>query len=172
MSTLLALDNGRIVAYLMLARGRNKPGFVEGGGDAGALEALYHQALVLGTAGDSAFAVVPLTPTTFGDVLEARKPGTSVLDTESDIGFQMMRVNSHVQPDQQDHRPPSRAKLGGRGRDGVSRVQGRRQRCDDHPAEWGRGSYDGTLRGAGRADAQGAYEAHIRTASGWRTGHG
>ena len=29
-----------------------------------------------------------------GDVLEARKPGTSVLDTESDVGFQMMRVNS------------------------------------------------------------------------------
>ncbi len=94
MSTLLAHDNGRIVAYLMLARGRNKPGFVEGGGDAGALEALYHQALVLGTAGDSAYAVVPLNPTTFGDVLEARKPGTSVLDTESGIGFQMMRVNS------------------------------------------------------------------------------
>ena len=47
MSTLLAEENGRIVAYLLLTRGRNKPGFVEGGGDAGALEALYHQALLL-----------------------------------------------------------------------------------------------------------------------------
>ena len=94
MSTVLAHENGRIVAYLLLTRGRNKPGFVEGGGEAGALEALYHQALLLGTAGDSAYAVVPLNPTSFGDVLEARKPGTSVLDTESDVGFQMMRVNS------------------------------------------------------------------------------
>ena len=94
MSTLLAHENGRIVAYLLLTRGRNKPGFVEGGGDAGALEALYHQALLLRGNDDSAHAVVPLNPTPFGDVLEARKPGTSVLDTESDVGFQMMRVNS------------------------------------------------------------------------------
>ena len=94
MSTLLAHENGRIVAYLLLTRGRNKPGFVEGGGDAGALEALYHQALLLRGTDDSAHAVVPLNPTSFGDVLEARKPGTSVLDTESDVGFQMMRVNS------------------------------------------------------------------------------
>ena len=94
MSTLLAHENGRIVAYLLLTRGRNKPGFVEGGGDAGALEALYHQALLLRGNDDSAHAVVPLNPTSFGDVLEARKPGTSVLDTESDVGFQMMRVNS------------------------------------------------------------------------------
>ena len=94
MSTLLTEDNGRIVAYLAVTRANNKPGIVEGGGEAGALEALYHQALLLRGNDDSAHAVAPLNPTSFGDVLEARKPGTSVLDTESDIGFQMMRVNS------------------------------------------------------------------------------
>lgn len=94
MSTLLAEDDGRIVAYLALTRASNKPDYVEGGGEAAALEALFHQALRLRGNDDSAFAVVPLQQTTFGDVLEACKPGTSVLDTESDIGFQMMRVNS------------------------------------------------------------------------------
>ncbi len=94
MSTLLAKDDGRIVAYLALTRASNKPGFVEGGGESAALEALFHQALALRANDDSAHAVVPLQPTTFGDVLESCKPGASVLDTESDIGFQMMRVNS------------------------------------------------------------------------------
>ncbi len=94
MSTLLAEEDGRIVAYLALTRATNKPGFVEGGGEPKALESLFHQALTLRGAGDSAHAVVPLNPTSFGDVLETRKPGDSVLDTEADIGFQMMRVNS------------------------------------------------------------------------------
>lgn len=94
MTTLLAVDGGRPVAYLILTRATNKPGFVEGGGDPDALEALFNQALLLRAQGDAAFAVVPLGATPFGDVLEARKPGESVLDTEADIGFQMMRVNS------------------------------------------------------------------------------
>ena len=111
-------------------------------------------------------------PTTFGDVLEARKPGTAVLDTESDIGFQMMRVNSLSSLISKITGHLRRAERGGRRGDGLPRVRGRRRRCDDHPAEWGRGGLDGTLRTAGRADAQGAYEAHLRAASGGRTGHG
>ena len=94
MTTLLAVDGGRPVAYLVLTRATNKPGFVEGGGDPDALEALFNQALLLRAQEDAAFAVAPLGHTPFGDVLEARKPGESVLDTEADIGFQMMRVNS------------------------------------------------------------------------------
>lgn len=94
MVTLLAWDVGRVVAYLVLTRATNKPGFVEGGGDADALEALFNQSLLLRGANDPAHAVVPLHPTVFGDVLEARKPGMAVLDTEADIGFQMVRVNS------------------------------------------------------------------------------
>lgn len=94
MTTLLAVDGGRLVAYLILTRATNKPGFVEGGGDPDALEALFNQALLLRAQEDAAFAVSPLGHTPFGGVLEARKPGESVLDTEADIGFQMMRVNS------------------------------------------------------------------------------
>ena len=91
---------------------------MEGGGDAGALEALYHQALLLRGNDDSAHAVVPLNPTSFGDVLEARKPGTSVLDTESDVGFQMMRVNSLGSLIRRDHGTSSGAKRGRRRGDG------------------------------------------------------
>ncbi len=94
MTTLLAIDDGQPAAYLTLTRATNKPGFVEGGGNPDALEALFNQALLLRAPGDAAFAVAPLGPNPFGDVLEARKPGTAVLDTEADIGFQMMRVNS------------------------------------------------------------------------------
>ena len=171
MSTLLAHENGRIAAYLMLARGRNKPGFVEGGGDAVALEALYHQALVLGTAGDSAYAVAPLNPTSFGDVLEARKPGTSVLDTESDIGFQMMRVNSLSS---------LISKITGHLRErSAAGVQG--TVCivcvDDGDAVTitlrnGEADVSSERSGAaGRTDAQAANKAHLRAAPGGRPHH-
>ena len=105
-----------------------------------ALEALYHQALLLRDCNDdSAHAVAPLNPTSFGDVLEARKPGTSVLDTESDVGFQMMRVNSLgslIRRITGHLRERSAARRRG---DGMPRVQGRRRGGDDQSAERGRG---------------------------------
>lgn len=94
MTTLLAMDMGHCVAYLMVSRATNKLGIIEGGGDSRALEALFKQALSLRDSDDSAHAIVPLNSTAFGDILEARQPGSAALDTEAGIGFQMMRVNS------------------------------------------------------------------------------
>ena len=94
MTTLLAMDMGHAVAYLVVSRASNKLGIIEGGGDARALQALIKQALLLRDLNDPAHAIVPLNPTAFGDVLEASKPDSAVLDTEAGIGFQMMRVNS------------------------------------------------------------------------------
>lgn len=94
MTTLLAMDIGHAVAYLVVSRATNKLGIIEGGGDSRALEALLKQALLLRDPDDSTHAIVPLNSTAFGDILEARQPGSAALDTEAGIGFQMMRVNS------------------------------------------------------------------------------
>lgn len=92
--TLIALNGGRVISYLMISRASNKDGIIEGGGHAGALETLFKQALIFQDSKDSTYAFVPLTTTVVGDLLERKKPKSAVLDTEAGIGFQMLRVNS------------------------------------------------------------------------------
>ena len=78
----------------MVSRASNKQGFIEGGGHIDALETLFKQALLLQDARESSYAFVPLTTTVVGNLLEQKKPGSAVLETEAGVGFQMMRVNS------------------------------------------------------------------------------
>ena len=94
-STFLAAKGEEVVAYLMIGKGANKPGLVEGGGDAEGLEALVSRALIeLGS--DSELQVpVPLTPSALGSLIEARKPGSGQpIEEAKGVGHQMMRVNS------------------------------------------------------------------------------
>ena len=94
MGTLLATNRDRVLAYLTYGNGMNKPGLVEAGGDVGGIETLVRHVLNEGYFDHETQAVVPLTPTGLGRVLEAAKPGSSgPVEEGAGIGFQMHRIN-------------------------------------------------------------------------------
>jgi len=74
METLVALRDGKPLAYLLVSRAINKPGLLEAGGEADAIEGLVHQALWRLKEGDTLNAHGNLTPSALGDVMEARMP--------------------------------------------------------------------------------------------------
>jgi len=89
--TLLAARAGRSVAYLVVSRAINKPGLLEAGGDAGAVEALVRHAL-LELEGDAVLnAHANLTPSVLGSVLHERMPERRQPNLG---GHQMMRINN------------------------------------------------------------------------------
>ena len=92
MRTLVALRDGKPVAYLLVSRAINKPGLLEAGGDAIGVETLVH--CVLSRLGEN--AVLPahanLTPSILGDVFNARLPERRQPHAG---GHMMVRIN-HV----------------------------------------------------------------------------
>ena len=93
--TYLAVKGQEPVAYLMLGEGTNKPGLVEGGGDPEGLEALAGHVLMEHGLGEEIQALVPLTPSVLGEVMEAKVPGSrQPVEAAKGVGYQMMRINS------------------------------------------------------------------------------
>jgi len=94
-STFLAVKDRQVTAYLMLGEGINKPGLLEGGGSMEALESLVRHVLVEQTSGRETHALVPLTETSLGRLLESKKPRDKrPIEEVMGIGYQMMRINS------------------------------------------------------------------------------
>ena len=92
--TFLAMSKREVVAYLVLGEGTNKPGLIEGDGEADGLEALVHHVL-RERGGRETQVLAPLTPTALGKLLETSTPGGRRPVEEADgVGYQMMRVNS------------------------------------------------------------------------------
>jgi len=94
-TTFLANEGRETAAYLMLGEGTNKPGLIEGGGRADALEHLVRHVLEMQQPDRSIQALVPLTPTGLGTLLEEKKSGAGrPIEQAAGVGYQMMRVNS------------------------------------------------------------------------------
>ena len=94
-NTDLAMQGRDIVAYLMLGEGANKPGLIEGGGSVEALEALVRYVLRERSSDREIQVLVPLTPTSLGQLLEHKMPGGKrPIEEANGVGHQMMRVNS------------------------------------------------------------------------------
>jgi hypothetical protein len=90
MEALLASRGGVPAAYLVVSRAKHKPGLLEAGGDASAVEALVHHALSGLEDGASLSAYANLTETVLGRVLEERLPARRQPLTQ---GPMMVRVN-------------------------------------------------------------------------------
>ena len=93
--TLLAVDRGRVTAYLVYGHSMNKPGLIEAGGDRDAIESLVRYVLDEGLFENGTQVVVPLTPTGLARVLETAKPASArPVEEAAGVGFQMHRINS------------------------------------------------------------------------------
>ena len=93
-TTFVALEKGEVQAYLMAGSGTNKPGLIEGGGNAAALESLVAHVLA-GMERGQIQVILPSTPTQLGGLVQARKPTSRApVEGAAGVGPQMMRVNS------------------------------------------------------------------------------
>ena len=94
-NTFLAVNGETVAAYLIFGEGTNKPGLIEGGGDIAGLETLVRH-LLLERASDSEIQVLlPLVPSTLGQLIEEKKPGSGrPIEEAKGVGYQMMRINS------------------------------------------------------------------------------
>ena len=94
-TTFLANEGRETIAYLMLGEGTNKPGLIEGGGTPEALEHLVKHVLDERHTANPVQALVPLTPTSLGTLLEEKKGGMGrPIEQAAGVGCQMIRVNS------------------------------------------------------------------------------
>ena len=94
-TTFLANKGRETVAYLMLGEGTNKPGLIEGGGSLEALEHLVRHVLEEQHSDSSVQALVPLTQTSLGTLIEEKKRGAGQpIEQAAGVGYQMIRVNS------------------------------------------------------------------------------
>ena len=94
-TTFLAMNGGEMVAYLMFGEGVNKPGLIEGGGDIGGLETLVRHVLLERAADSEIQVLLPLIPSSIGQLIEEKKPGSGrPIEEAKGVGYQMMRVNS------------------------------------------------------------------------------
>ena len=93
-STLVAVEGGRVAAYLMIGEGVNKPGIIEGGGEREGLEPLVKRVLQQLHADQKIQVVLPLTPTALTELVETRKVGRRrPVEEAAGVGPQMMRIN-------------------------------------------------------------------------------
>ena len=93
--TFLAMNGGEMVAYLMFGEGANKPGLIEGGGDVEGLETLVRHVLLERAADSEIQVLLPLIPSSLGQLIEEKKPGSGrPIEEAKGVGYQMMRVNS------------------------------------------------------------------------------
>jgi predicted acetyltransferase len=94
-TTFLAMNGGETVAYLMFGEGTNKPGLIEGGGDMAGLETLVRHVLLEREADSEIQVLLPLIPSSLGQLIEEKKPRTGrPIEEAKGVGYQMMRVNS------------------------------------------------------------------------------
>ena len=94
-TTYLAINGGKTVAYLMFGKGVNKPGLIEGGGDMAGLETLVRHVLLEREADSEIQVLLPLIPSSLGQLIEQKKPGSGrPIEEAKGVGYQMMRVNS------------------------------------------------------------------------------
>ncbi len=94
-TTFLAMNEGKMVAYLMFGEGVNKPGLIEGGGDVEGLETLVRHVLLERAADSEIQVLLPLIPSSLGQLIEEKKPGSGrPIEEAKGVGYQMMRVNS------------------------------------------------------------------------------
>ena len=94
-TTFLAMNGGEMVAYLMFGEGVNKPGLIEGGGDVEGLETLVRHVLLERAADSEIQVLLPLIPSSLGQLIEEKKPGSGrPIEEAKGVGYQMMRVNS------------------------------------------------------------------------------
>lgn len=93
--TYLAMSRQDVAAYLMFGEGMNKPGVIEGGGAVEALELLVGHVLRRRSPDKETQAVVPLTPTNLGRLLQAKVPaGKRPMADAEGVGGQMIRINN------------------------------------------------------------------------------
>jgi GNAT superfamily N-acetyltransferase len=94
-TTFLANQGRETVAYLLLGEGTNKPGLIEGGGSLEALEHLVRHVLEERHSGSPVQALLPLTQTGLGTLLEEKKSEAGrPIEQAAGVGYQMIRVNS------------------------------------------------------------------------------
>ena len=94
-TTFLAMNGEEMVAYLMFGEGMNKPGLLEGGGDIAGLETLVKHVLLEREADSEIQVLLPLIPSSLGQLIEKKKPGSGrPIEEAKGVGYQMMRVNS------------------------------------------------------------------------------
>ena len=94
-TTFLAMNDEEVVAYLMFGEGVNKPGLIEGGGDTAGLETLVKHVLLEREADSEIQVLLPLIPSSLGQLIEEKKPGSGrPIEEAKGVGYQMMRVNS------------------------------------------------------------------------------
>ena len=73
----------------------NKPGLLEGGGDIAGLETLVKHVLLEREADSEIQVLLPLIPSSLGQLIEKKKPGSGrPIEEAKGVGYQMMRVNS------------------------------------------------------------------------------
>ena len=94
-TTFLAMNGEEMVAYLMFGEGVNKPGLLEGGGDIAGLKTLIKHVLLEREADSEIQVLLPLIPSSLGQLIEEKKPRTGrPIEEAKGVGYQMMRVNS------------------------------------------------------------------------------
>jgi len=93
--TFLATAGSEVSAYLTFGEGMNKPGIIEAGGTPEALETLVGHVLEARAGPGPTQALVPLTPTALGALLEERLPERRrPVEEVQAVGHQMVRVHS------------------------------------------------------------------------------
>ena len=89
------MKGDEVAGYLMFGQGLNKPGLIEAGGRAEALEPLVRHVLSQCKPNERVQVPVPLSSTLLGELMEAKKPGQRLpIEEAKGIGPQMMRINN------------------------------------------------------------------------------
>jgi len=93
--TIIAVDDGELVAYLTFGWSSNKPGIIESGGLTEGIETLIKHFLENEIPDENTQALVPLHKTTMGELLNSKKPKARLPIEEADgMGYQMNRINN------------------------------------------------------------------------------
>ncbi|MCE2394464.1 GNAT family N-acetyltransferase [Candidatus Poribacteria bacterium] len=94
-TTFLAMSDEKVAAYLIFGEGVNKPGLIEGGGETAGLETLVRHVMLEREADSEIQVLLPLVPSSLGELIEEKKPGSGrPIEEAKGVGYQMIRVNS------------------------------------------------------------------------------
>ena len=93
--TILALNDGELIAYLTFGWSTNKPGIIEAGGSTEGIETLIKHFLENEMSDENTQALVPLHKTTIGELLHTKKPKACFpIEEANGMGYQMNRINN------------------------------------------------------------------------------
>jgi len=93
--TIIAFDDGELIAYLTFGWSTNKPGIIESGGLTEGIETLIKYFLENEMPNETTQALVPLHKTTMSDLLDFKKPETRLpIENADGMGQQMNRINN------------------------------------------------------------------------------